>query len=613
MSGFVTELKRRNVIKVAAFYLVASWLIVQVAETVLPLFDVPESLLRGVVILMAIGFIPVLMFSWIYELTPEGIKKESEIDRSGSLTPATGRKLDIATFVLLGALLVMLGLQQFGPQDSVPLAQEPQAPTTAIAEVQKPDPATPTTQDLSIAVLPFANMSTEAENEYFADGLTEELLNVLAQIKTLKVAGRTSSFYFKGRNENLQSIGAQLNVAHVLEGSVRRSGDRLRITAQLIKVDDGFHLWSHTYDRVLDDVFAIQEEIALAISDALQIELALKPKGLAGQTTNIEAYSAYLLGRQKWNSRAIDQLVEAIDLFRKAVALDPNYALAWSGLADAIDALAYRDQAGVELIPGALEAARRAISLAPDQAAGYASLGILQAEFEWEFEAGLGNLAKALNLNPVYVPALHWKADISNYFGRYDDQLELCDRALMLDPLAIIVLSACGGGLFDSGRDDERAVQMMAKAMKLSPDFVNISFALPLLATTADLMSLDEAAVYLKHWATLRGLNEPERMRVFLEQYSRPELRHEALRLLSEIEAQRKTNPIELFYLYAQVGELERALVLFEALYEIRHPQILASSGNRLLPAALRDHPRFEAVMKKMGLPTRREIETRND
>jgi tetratricopeptide (TPR) repeat protein len=394
---------------------------------------------------------------------------------------------------------------------------------------------------------------------------------------------------------------------------VRRSGHRFRITAQLIKVDDGFHLWSHTYDRVLDDVFAIQEEIALAISDALQIELALRPKGLAGQTTNIEAYSAYLLGRQKWNSRAIDQLAEAIDLFRKAVELDPDYALAWSGLADAIDALAYRDQSGYKLLPEGFEAASRAIALAPDQAAGYASLAILQGEFEWDFDAAFENLGKALQLNPVYVPALHWKADISSFYGRYDEQMTLCDRALTLDPLAIIVLSSCGGSLFDSGRDNERAFQMMAKALKLSPDFNNLNFRLPFYANDAGLMGLDEAAGYLKRWATLRDLNEPERMRLFLELKLRPELRPDALQLLSEIEEQEKLNPIVLLYLYAQVGELDRALDLFEALYEIRNPQILASSGNRLLPIALRDHPRFEAVIKKMGLPTRREIVAANN
>ncbi|WP_174754939.1 hypothetical protein [Arenimonas daejeonensis] len=275
----------------------------QVAETVLPAFDVPGWVLRAIIILLALGFIPALVFAWVYELTPEGIRREKDVDRSQSIVDQTARKLDIAVIVMLFAVGGLVLWQRTAGQgsESIPLASSADAPSTARETDADPGPDPGTTPGTSIAVLPFVNLSADAANEFFSDGITEEILNALTHIEGLKVAGRTSSFHFKGKNEDLKAIGAALGVAHVLEGSVRRQGDRVRITAQLIKVDDGFHVWSQNYDRTLDDIFAVQDEISTAIAAAL--ESRLMPGGGNAADIDPATYDIYLHARQALATR----------------------------------------------------------------------------------------------------------------------------------------------------------------------------------------------------------------------------------------------------------------------------------------------------------------------
>src|SRR6185369_16104769 len=261
--SFFAEIKRRNVIRMAGLYLVVAWLIVQVTSTVLPMFSVPEWLPRTIVALLAIGLLPTLVFAWVYELTPEGLKRDSEVSRERSIAPATGRRMDRMIMAVLA-----LGLAYFA-FDKFVLAPRQQKADVAGA-IGGPDAKT---DAKSIAVLPFADLSQAKDQEYFSDGMSEELLNLLANVPGLHVVGRTSSFAFKGRNEDLRAIGQKLGVAQVLEGSVRKSGDHVRITAQLIDVANGYHLWSETYDRQLTDVFALQDEISLAVVDALKLRL----------------------------------------------------------------------------------------------------------------------------------------------------------------------------------------------------------------------------------------------------------------------------------------------------------------------------------------------------
>ena len=290
MGNLFSELKRRNVVRVAVAYLVIGWVLAQIAELVLPTFGAPEWVLKTLIFLFILGLPVALFFSWAYELTAQGVKKTAEVDDDDSITHSTGRKLD---FVIIGALVLALGYfawDKFGGEPA----------ETGESEGLR-----------SIAVLPFVNMSADPEQEYFSDGISEELLNVLAKVPGLRVAARTSSFQFKGENRDVAEIARQLRVAHVIEGSVRKSGTRLRITAQLIDAEEGFHIWSETYDRELDDIFAIQDEIAHAIVEALVERLGLTapvvPKVQAAAST--EAYEAYLLGIHEMEKRGAGPLV----------------------------------------------------------------------------------------------------------------------------------------------------------------------------------------------------------------------------------------------------------------------------------------------------------------
>jgi len=324
--SFFAELKRRNVVRVGLAYTVIGWFLAQVAEFAFENFDAPPWVLKSFVVLLLLGLPIALFFAWAFELTPDGVKREKDVDRSKSITPTTGRKLD---FIIIGALAVALAYFIWDRQPAdLPVAPDSQASISSDAEV-------------SIAVLPFANMSAEKENEYFADGLSEELLNQLAQIPDLLVAGRTSSFSFKGKNEDLRVIGATLGVANVLEGSVRRQGDKVRVTAQLIRVADGFHLWSNTYDRTMDDVFVIQDDIATNVAGAMKIvldETARQRMQRAG-VRNVEAFVEYQKGRKLFalahgSAELMETLQEGIVHFDRAIELLPDFAAAYWAKSD---------------------------------------------------------------------------------------------------------------------------------------------------------------------------------------------------------------------------------------------------------------------------------------
>ena len=273
--GFVAELKRRNVIRVAVAYLVFAWLVMQVLDVVGPVLDLPRGGSRIVLVLLILGFLGVLVFSWVYELTPDGLRRESEIDRGASITQVTARKLDVAVIALLVLSLGVFALDRYSPRREASATQEPvrKAPAPAASSVASPVAVFPASTAKSIAVLPFVNMSPDPEQVYFSDGISEELLNALVKLPGLKVAGRTSSFAFRDKTDDLRKIGKSLGVGHILEGSVRKQGMRIRITAQLVKADDGFHLWSETYDRDAGDIFALQDEITAAIIEALKVKL----------------------------------------------------------------------------------------------------------------------------------------------------------------------------------------------------------------------------------------------------------------------------------------------------------------------------------------------------
>ena len=470
MSGFLSELKRRNVFRVAIAYVITAWLLLQLADLVLDNTEAPSWVFQSIMLLVVIGFPIAAIFAWAFELTPEGIKKEKDVDRSQSITHNTGRKLDFVIIGVMALALIYFSYDKF-------VSDPTEATTADTATDQAPEVTETEISELSIAVLPFVNMSSDPEQEFFSDGISEELLNVLAQLPGLRVAARTSSFQFKGMNQDIGMIADTLNVAHILEGSVRKSGTRLRITAQLIKADDGFHLWSDSYDREVDDIFAVQEEIALAISDALKVKLALDgAEGEAVQPTiikaaNATAYEAYLRGRQLIHRRNRVNLEEAVRSLELALRLDNNFAPAHAQLAIAIALLqespeSYGTLTLEEVRRRAIPHLDRAQELMPELAEAYAGRALLALDTS-ELDYAVEQAQKALDINPSYTDAINWKYLALQSLGRYEEQEAAMQQILTIDPMTIIGRMNYIGWLGSTGRAQE-GHELADELMKLS-------------------------------------------------------------------------------------------------------------------------------------------------
>jgi len=413
--SLIQELKRRNVIRVGVLYLVAAWLLLQLTDVLSSLLPVPESTGSLVFLLLVLGFFPVLIFAWVYEMTPEGLKREVDIDRSQSVTPETGKKINTVIVVLLVLAIGGMIADRLIPEISV------DTEVAAVDVVEEPALVDDQSDDRSIAVLPFADLSQDQDQQYFTDGLSEELLNLLVRVDELRVASRTSSFSYRDSTLDIPTISKALNVGHILEGSVRKDGDRIRITAQLIEAGTDTHVWSQNFDREFVDIFAIQDEIANAIVSALTGELGMdgeKVITVEAATENLDAYEMYLTARELFIAR--EQLPESIRLFRKAVELDPNFARAWAGLG-AVEAVAdewiFGD--GISHAPLAKEAAEKALSLNPDLSMPLAVLGlVLVAEDRGDVLGGLDYYVAAIEKDPKNTTAWLWQglAQIQNGF-----------------------------------------------------------------------------------------------------------------------------------------------------------------------------------------------------
>jgi TolB-like protein len=427
------ELKRRNVFRVAIAYLAASWLLIEVAETIFPLFGFGDTPARLVVILLVIGFPLFLVFSWLYELTPEGLKLEKDVDRTGPASRAGTTRLDRVIMVLLVLAVGYFSVDKFviEPRRVAEIVEETaqQARSAALVESYG---------EQSIAVLPFVNLSADPEQEYFADGISEEILNLLAQIPELRVISRSSAFSFKGRDIAIPEVARQLNVAHVLEGSVRKAGERVRITAQLIEARSDTHLWSQAYDRTLEDIFAVQDEIAAAIGEALKVKLTLVA-GEAVQPTAIKAassaaYDAYLRGRDLISQRGRKNTTAAIPHLQRALRLDGNFASAHAQLAMAL--IFHEGYTPIDRHT-AIEHLDRARALEPDLAEAHAGRALL-AIHDQDFESAVGHARKALAANPNYVDAMRWLANALYGLGRDEEAEAIREQMLVIDPLSVV-------------------------------------------------------------------------------------------------------------------------------------------------------------------------------
>ena len=400
MGKLFDELKRRNVIRVAVAYAVASWLLLQVADLVLDNISAPGWVMQAFMLALALGFPLVLLFSWAFELTPEGLKREKDVVPDQSLTHHTARKLDRVTIALLALVLLVVGAERMFPANSPP------------AEAILPDLA-----DKSIAVLAFDDLSAEGDQEYFAEGISEELLNVLAQIPDLKVAGRTSSFAFKGQERDLREIGEILEVAHILEGSVRKSGDNIRVTAQLVNAKDGFHLFSKNYDRKLDDIFKVQDDIAHEIGVALRSAILGTDSIEPVKPAVAEAYDSYLRARQWIHTRDRTLMGQAADLLDRAIATDPAYAPSYAYKAQVLLLLSdapgsYGDIPEAEARSASRPLIDKALELDPDLAEAHAILGLWYMQSDSTLDEAIAALRNSLVLNPSQSDARNWLSSL---------------------------------------------------------------------------------------------------------------------------------------------------------------------------------------------------------
>ena len=438
MSGFFAELRRRNVIRMAGLYLVGAWLMVQVAETLLPVFGAPGWVLKVLVMLLALGFVPALVFAWVFELTPDGLRRDADVEPGQSIAPQTARRMDRMIFAGLLALIALVAIDRFWPREERGSESLSGTNTVGTGDSRAPESdSDPLSGPLpkSIGVLAFADMSPGHDNEYLADGIAEEILNALAKVRELKVAGRTSSFHFKGRNESLKKIGEELGVAHVLEGSVRRQGERVRITAQLIQASDGFHVWSETYDGDLADVFALQERIARAITEELKVVLsgAQQQRLVDAGTGDADAYALYLEAAAIFNRRESARYAEAIALLEKSLALDPRFARAASRMAILQTESRSSEQSG-ELVAKARANAERALALDPTLAEPHLALALM-ARRERRFLDSRAAIERALTLEPDDASVNFFVGQNRMATGYTDSGTEFLDRALLIDPL----------------------------------------------------------------------------------------------------------------------------------------------------------------------------------
>ncbi len=422
-----TELKRRNVFRVAAAYIVVAWLLTEILATLMPMFGVPDWVGKAVVIVVAVTFIPVLIFAWAFEMTPEGIKREKDVVRDSSITSHTGKKLDYVTIVAVVVGVGFLGWSKSGteiPEPAIEITETSGAP--------------------SVAVLPFVNMSGNAENEYFSDGLTDTLLHMLAQIPDIKVAARTSSFAFKGQEQDIRKIALALGVAHVLEGSVQRSGDKIRVTAQLIRADDGFHVWSSNYDRTLNDIFAIQDEIATDVGKSLTASLlgedAVQIDSIG--TENVIAYDLYLQALDYLSGGSYGSLTKSEDLLKEALLLDAGFHDARRMLAIIYiqqQSTGMREQSEAFGIARAL--LEQVLLDKPDDVSAQASITVLDAYIDESAGAymaisdALPRLEVLVSLAPNDVNIRTLYARMLNETGQVDEALSQIEKALIIDPV----------------------------------------------------------------------------------------------------------------------------------------------------------------------------------
>lgn len=451
LKKFFAELQRRNVYRVAVAYGVVGWLLVQIATQIFPFFDIPIWATRMVIVVLMLGFPVAVVIAWVYELTPQGLQRTDEVAPAKSISHSTGRKIN---FVIIGVLLTVIGImawRHYHPAES-----------SLTKNAEK-----------SIAILPFLDISPAKDQEYFSDGITEQIIDSLAHIRGLFVVARTTAFSFKNKNSDIRDIGRQLQVTHVLEGSVRHGKDRVRVAAQLIDVATGFHLWSETYDSTEKDLLSLQSDVARKVAAALKIELHLAENTQLAKppTQNPEAYDSYLRGRYLLNKRTADAIQKGRALFEQAVAQDPSFALGHAGIADSYILLGKLGAISpAEASSKAWTEVSSALAIDDNLAEGHVSRGILLAEFEWNWTAAEKDYRRALELNSNSASAHHWYGRALGEIGRSDEALREIDAAEKLDPRSPFIRTSKAKILGAAHRYQE-AVEECRRALEIDGNF----------------------------------------------------------------------------------------------------------------------------------------------
>jgi TolB-like protein/Tfp pilus assembly protein PilF len=578
--SFFTELKRRNVYKVAIAYGVVAWLLLQAASILFPTFEAPPWTMKVFVAVAALGFPVALIIAWAFELTPEGLKRTEVADE----LPRKSERNRAWIYVVIIAGAVAASLFFFGRYTSSKQGAE--------------------MSEKSIAVLPFENRSEDQANAYFAEGVQDEILTRLSKIADLKVTSRTSTQHYKSAPKNLAEIAKQLGVAHILEGSVQKSGDAVRVNVQLIKAANDSQVWAETFDRKLTDIFSVESDVAKAIADQLRAHITRQEEQViaAKPTKNIDAYDAYLRGRYFWNKRTSDGIKHAIEHFQQSIERDPDFALGYVGLADSYIALTfYNFAAPHETMPKAKESAVKALALDDTLAEAHASLAHVLMNYDWNWSAAEKEFKRSIELNPNYATAHEWYAiHYLTATSRLEEAVQEMKKALELEPASLVMNTFMGATLYYAGRYDE-AIDECRRTIEMDPNFAVAHWHLGLAYEQKQV--LDAATEEFKKAISLSG-GSPLMRAALGRAYAEAQEKHEANKMLDELNElakQQYVSAYEVATIYVALGNTEQAFQSLEEAYaEHSFHLVYLNVSPQFKP--VRSDRRFQDLVQRIGL-----------
>ena len=584
--SFFAELKRRNVYKVAVAYCVVGWLLVQVATQVFPFLEIPNWVVRIVIGLVAIGFPISLVIAWAFEMTPEGVKRTEAADAAGEHSRGGVWVAVVAIAAALSIGLFFIGRYTAG--NATPRHDASPARTEAAKGIPPK----------SIAVMPLINESGDPADEYFSDGLSEELIAALGQVRNLKVIGRSSSFRFKDRKEEPKMIGEKLGVSTLLEGTVRKQGDKVRIVAELINTADGTQLWSRIFDRELKDIFAVQTEIAQAVAASLELTLLGKDATDANASTqSVEAHNAYLQGHFYFLRRNVEDYRRAISFFDQAIRLDPDYALAYAERAEAWTFIGdLNPQYKKEAWDAARRDAEKAVAVGPNVAEAHAALGWVRFFSEWKFAEGLAELKRATELAPANPTANDLLARVLIYVNQIPEAEKLARQAIELDPLAYLARGNLARILLAEGKLDEADAEARKSAELQPAGAGNHRWQVVVAVLRGD----GETAL---REAQLEPNEGYRRFELALAHYVRGDRAAADAALADIVANDRNLLAYQIAEVYAWRGETDKAFEWLQISYDNHDTGLLSLLIDPLM-RGLRSDPRYKSMVEKIGLPT---------